>query len=187
MKLENKNVLITGAANRIGREIAISLSKLGFNIGIHYNSSESSANQTLKLVKKNKVEASIIQSDLSNEKNLDPAWWCLENSCDDAPIEDAFHVLFDCARHADTARADLLRASARWCTRANVPHDCDGRRAALHWAMTDQPPPSSPLIALQSPTACAELRQCIQHCYALSLSRRYNKTKDAASQHLANK
>ena len=37
------------------------------------------------------------------------------------------------------------------------------------------------------PTACAELRQCIQHCYALSLSRRYNKTKDAASQHLANK
>ena len=59
-------------------------------------------------------------------------------SCDDAPLEDAFHVLFDCARHADTARADLLRASARWCTRANVPHDCDGRRAALHWAMTDQ-------------------------------------------------
>ena len=98
-----------------------------------------------------------------------------------------FHVLFDCARHADTARADLLRASARWCTRANVPHDCDGRRAALHWAMTDQPPPSPPLIALQSPTACAELRQCIQHCYALSLSRRYNKAKDAASQPLSNK
>ena len=108
-------------------------------------------------------------------------------SCDDAPLEDAFHVLFDCARHADTARADLLRASARWCTRANVPHDCDGRRAALHWAMTDQPPPSSPLIALQSPTACAELRQCIQHCYALSLSRRYNKAKDAASQPRSNK
>ena len=104
-----------------------------------------------------------------------------------APLEDAFHVLFDCARHADTARADLLRASARWCTRANVPHDCDGRRAALHWAMTDQPPPSSPLIALQSPTACAELRQCIQHCYALSLSRRYNKAKGAASQPLSNK
>ena len=55
------------------------------------------------------------------------------------------------------------------------------------WAMTDQPPPSSPLIALQSPTACAELRQCIQHCYALSLSRRYNKAKGAASQPLPNK
>ena len=61
------------------------------------------------------------------------------------------------------------------------------RRAALHWAMTDQPPPSSPLIALQSPTACAELRQCIQHCYALSLSRRYNKAKGAASQPRSNK
>ena len=42
-------------------------------------------------------------------------------------------------------------------------------------------------IALQSPTACADLRQCIQRCYALSLSRRYNKTKDAASQPVTNK
>ena len=108
-------------------------------------------------------------------------------SCDNAPLEDAFHVLFDCARHSDSARAALLRASARWCARANIPHDAEGRRTALHWAMTDQPPPSSPRIALRSPTACAELRQCIQHCYALSLSRRYNKTKGAASQHLANK
>ena len=108
-------------------------------------------------------------------------------SCDNAPLEDAFHVLFDCARHSDSARAALLRASARWCARANIPHDVEGRRTALHWAMTDQPPPSSPRIALRSPTACAELRQCIQHCYALSLSRRYNKTKGAASQHLANK
>ena len=56
-----------------------------------------------------------------------------------------------------------------------------------NWAMTDQPPPSPPLIALQSPTACAELRQCIQHCYALSLSRRYNKAKGAASQPRSNK
>ena len=48
-------------------------------------------------------------------------------------------------------------------------------------------PPSSPRITLRSPTACAELRQCIQHCYALSLSRRYNKTKGAASQPLSNK
>ena len=112
-----------------------------------------------------------------------------EKAFDDthASIAAAFHVLFDCARHSDSARAALLRASARWCARANIPHDVEGRRTALHWAMTDQPPPSSPRIALRSPTACAELRQCIQHCYALSLSRRYNKTKDAASQHLANK
>ena len=33
----------------------------------------------------------------------------------------------------------------------------------------------------------AELRQCIQHCYALSLSRRYNKAKGAASQPRSNK
>ena len=56
----------------------------------------------------------------------------------------------------------------------------------VRWCL-DAVPPSSPLIALQSPTACAELRQCIQHCYALSLSRRYNKAKGAASQPRSNK
>ena len=69
MNLKNKNALITGAANRIGKEIAIRLSELGLNIAIHYNTSESNANKTLIAVKKNNVNASIIQSNLSNEKN----------------------------------------------------------------------------------------------------------------------
>tara|TARA_Y100000768_G_scaffold374793_1_gene344864 strand:- start:10305 stop:11018 length:714 start_codon:yes stop_codon:yes gene_type:complete len=69
VNLKNKNALITGAANRIGKEIAIRLSELGLNIAIHYNTSESNANKTLIAVKKNNVNASIIQSNLSNEKN----------------------------------------------------------------------------------------------------------------------
>lgn len=69
MNLENKNVLVTGSANRIGKEIAIRLSKLGLNIAIHYNTSESNANDTLQKIKNNNVNASIIQSDLSDEEN----------------------------------------------------------------------------------------------------------------------
>jgi NAD(P)-dependent dehydrogenase (short-subunit alcohol dehydrogenase family) len=69
LNLENKNVLVTGSANRIGKEIAIRLSKLGLNIAIHYNTSESNANDTLQKVKNNNVNAYIIQSDLSDEEN----------------------------------------------------------------------------------------------------------------------
>jgi len=69
LKLKNKNVLITGSANRIGKEIAICLAKLGYNIAIHYNTSEKDAKKTLQEVISNDVNAGIFQSNLSNEKN----------------------------------------------------------------------------------------------------------------------
>jgi len=69
LNIENKNVLVTGSANRIGKEIAIQLSKLGYNIAIHYNTSERDAKKTLQEVIKNNVNVNVFQSNLSNEKN----------------------------------------------------------------------------------------------------------------------
>ena len=69
MKLNKQNVLITGSANRIGKEIAIHLSKVGLNIAIHYNSSKKEAENTLSEIKKENVNADIFQSNLSNEEN----------------------------------------------------------------------------------------------------------------------
>ena len=69
MKLNKQNVLITGSANRIGKEIAIHLSKVGLNIAIHYNSSKKEAENTLSEIKKENVKAEIFQSNLSNEDN----------------------------------------------------------------------------------------------------------------------
>ena len=69
MKLNKQNVLITGSANRIGKEIAIHLSKVGLNIAIHYNSSKKEAENTLSEIKKENVNAEIFQSNLSNEDN----------------------------------------------------------------------------------------------------------------------
>ena len=40
----NKTIFITGAAKRIGKEIALTFKELGWNIIIHYNSSKSDAN-----------------------------------------------------------------------------------------------------------------------------------------------
>ena len=36
----NKTIFITGAAKRIGKDIALTFSDLGWNIIIHYNSSK---------------------------------------------------------------------------------------------------------------------------------------------------
>ena len=46
MRLENKVVLVTGAARRIGRSIALALAKEGARVAIHYNGSEAAARAT---------------------------------------------------------------------------------------------------------------------------------------------
>jgi NAD(P)-dependent dehydrogenase (short-subunit alcohol dehydrogenase family) len=57
-----KKVLVTGAAKRIGRTIAIELSRRGFDVAIHYGNSKSEAEQVARLC----GGAPIFQADLSN-------------------------------------------------------------------------------------------------------------------------
>lgn len=46
IQVESKIVLVTGAAKRIGRGIAIRLAQNGYRLGIHYNGSRKEAEQT---------------------------------------------------------------------------------------------------------------------------------------------
>ena len=46
--VRGKTVLITGAAKRIGREIALRLAAEGANLALHYNGSKLEAEQTAK-------------------------------------------------------------------------------------------------------------------------------------------
>ena len=50
----NKTILITGAAKRIGKEIALTYSDLGWNIIIHYNSSKKDADDLANEINKDK-------------------------------------------------------------------------------------------------------------------------------------
>jgi pteridine reductase len=61
----NKTILITGAAKRIGKEIALTYSDLGWNIIIHYNSSKKEAEELAKKINsKNPDTAKIVQANL---------------------------------------------------------------------------------------------------------------------------
>jgi len=69
--MKKKNLLITGASTRIGREIALHFSKKGWNIAIHYFNSKLEANVLKKIVEKNKVKVILIKADLKNNKQVE--------------------------------------------------------------------------------------------------------------------
>ncbi|MES2471327.1 MAG: SDR family oxidoreductase [Pseudomonadota bacterium] len=62
-----KNVLVTGAAKRLGRAIALDLAQAGWNVAIHYNGSEADAQSAADAARKSGVKAEILKADLSKE------------------------------------------------------------------------------------------------------------------------
>lgn len=62
-------VLITGAAHRIGRQIACALAEAGWNIAVHYRSSASDAQHTLRLLETFGGRHCLVQADLNDESD----------------------------------------------------------------------------------------------------------------------
>ena len=60
-----KEVLITGAAKRLGRDLAIHLGKQGFFVWIHYNNSKKEAEEVLKIINSSDGVGELIQGDIS--------------------------------------------------------------------------------------------------------------------------
>jgi NAD(P)-dependent dehydrogenase (short-subunit alcohol dehydrogenase family) len=63
----SKTVLVTGAAKRLGRAIALDLARNGWNVAVHYHTSEAEARATAEEAVKFGVNAAIFQADLSRE------------------------------------------------------------------------------------------------------------------------
>ena len=67
----NQTILITGAAKRVGKEMALSFFKKGWNIIIHYNSSiEEAQSLADKMNAQRKNSAFIIQANLDNAEDV---------------------------------------------------------------------------------------------------------------------
>ncbi|KAA3646452.1 MAG: SDR family NAD(P)-dependent oxidoreductase [Chloroflexi bacterium] len=64
--LEGKTILITGAAKRVGREMALAIARQGGNLVIHYNSSDDEAQQTKADIEAQGVKAHLIKADLND-------------------------------------------------------------------------------------------------------------------------
>lgn len=73
MKLKGKTALVTGAAKRVGREIALGLARRGANIVVHYNTSASDARRAVAEIERLGVEAIAVKADQANARQVHAA------------------------------------------------------------------------------------------------------------------
>jgi len=71
MITENKTALITGAAKRIGRAIAIELAGAGWNVVVHYHQSYDQAVELVNELQGAGVNAVALQAELSDETKVE--------------------------------------------------------------------------------------------------------------------
>ena len=64
--LTGKTILVTGGARRIGREISLAIARIGGNVIIHHNNSQTEAESTAQEITAMGNKATIIQADFSN-------------------------------------------------------------------------------------------------------------------------
>ena len=66
MELENKVVLVTGSAHRVGKVLAQAVAEHGCRVVVHYNQSEAKAHATLQALRDVDVEAIAVQANLTD-------------------------------------------------------------------------------------------------------------------------
>ena len=71
--------LVTGSAHRLGREIALKLARMGFNIALHYHKAQPQAEQTAVEIQNLGVTAHIIKADLTNHAEIENLFFQITN------------------------------------------------------------------------------------------------------------
>ncbi|MEA5466137.1 SDR family oxidoreductase [Leptothoe sp. PORK10 BA2] len=139
----NQTALVTGSGVRLGKAIAIALAKAGFDIALHYNSSQAKAKATQAEILALGVQCETFQQDLSQAEALDdflqtvqakmPTLAVLVNSAsvyDSGEIADTSVAIFE-QQFAVNLRAPffLSRAFAKAVETGNIINICDNKIA----------------------------------------------------------
>jgi NAD(P)-dependent dehydrogenase (short-subunit alcohol dehydrogenase family) len=67
MKTEPRSALVTGAAKRLGRAIALDLAAHGWDVALHYNNSEKDAEEVAGAISKLGRRVALLRADLARE------------------------------------------------------------------------------------------------------------------------
>jgi NAD(P)-dependent dehydrogenase (short-subunit alcohol dehydrogenase family) len=71
MEIAGKGALVTGAAKRIGRAIALALAERGADVVVHYHRSEAAAHETACAIEALGVRALVLPADLANVREIE--------------------------------------------------------------------------------------------------------------------
>ena len=126
MKLEDRTILVTGAALRIGRALALATAREGANVLVHYRSSQAAAENLAEEIRALGRRAYTLQADLSDPTQVsslferaaayDPPDALVNNASIFAPLDWDGTTLEDWQRHLNvnlTAPFLLMQAFAR--------------------------------------------------------------------------
>jgi NAD(P)-dependent dehydrogenase (short-subunit alcohol dehydrogenase family) len=67
---ELRSVLVTGAAKRLGRAIALDLARHGWNIALHFNASQDEANDAAAEMRAAGRRVALLKAELANEEDV---------------------------------------------------------------------------------------------------------------------
>ena len=73
--MNTRCALVTGAGSGIGRGIALGLARAGYNVAIHYNSSEESALEAVRLAEGYGVRSAAIGGSLTSKAGVDALFY----------------------------------------------------------------------------------------------------------------
>jgi pteridine reductase len=82
MEMAGKIALVTGAAHRVGRAIALALAERGCDLLIHFNNSAEEASETVALAQAAGVQAVSAQADLTDIKGIKQLFSALDQAFD---------------------------------------------------------------------------------------------------------
>ncbi len=68
LNMSHGTILITGAARRIGRQLALDLAETGWDVAVHCNTSRDEAEEVAALIRNKSRRASVVTGDLENPK-----------------------------------------------------------------------------------------------------------------------
>ena len=145
---DQKAALVTGSAIRLGKAIAIALAKAGFDIALHYYSSEDKAVATqaeiqelgvaCKLCPQNLADASSLETFVKDVKEKMPHLSVLVNSAsayESGEVEATSVDMFD-QQFAINLRAPffLTKGFAKYCKSGHIINICDNKIAYNQYA-----------------------------------------------------
>jgi pteridine reductase len=117
--LSGKVALVTGGGQRLGKEIAIGLSRLGADVAVHFHGSRAGAAETVEAIRVDGNRAVAFGADLTDAETIAPMVKAIEAEL--GPID----VLINSAAiylRADFLQTSLLMLERQWALNTRAPY-----------------------------------------------------------------